>query len=257
MDPLTLAGIALAFLAIFGSMIMEGGSPAALLLPAPMVLVLVGTFAVGMAGMTLPDWLFSMKQLKNAFVGKPPKGDDLVAAIVKCAETARREGLLALELVINDIADPLLRRGLELAIDGTDPDELAEILEAEVQASRKRGALPAKLFESMGGYAPTIGIIGTVIGLVQVLSNLSDPGELGHMIASAFIATLWGVMTANVLWLPIGNKLKTLNEMDAARNELVIEGVLAIQAGSNPRMVDRKLRALLPPEAAKPAAKAA
>ena len=247
MDPLTLIGVVLAFIAIFASMLMEGGNPAALMLIPSLLLVFVGTFGVGMAGMTLPDFIFSMKSAKDAFLGKVPKPDDLVTTIVSCAETARREGLLALESQVQSIEEPLLKRGLELAIDGTDPDALAEVLEAEVAATHKRGMIPAKLFESMGGYAPTIGIIGTVMGLVNVLGNLDDPGELGHLIAGAFIATLWGVLSANVLWLPMGAKLKSLNELAHQRNEMVVEGVLAIQAGANPRMVDRKLRALLPP----------
>ncbi len=247
MDPLTLIGVVLAFVAIFVSMIMEGGNPAALMLIPSLLLVFVGTFGVGMAGMTLPDWIYSMKTAKDAFIGKVGKPDALVETIVKCAEVARREGLLALESVVQTIEEPLLRRGLELAIDGTDPDALAEVLEAEVGATHKRGAMPAKLFENMGGYAPTIGIIGTVMGLVNVLGNLDEPSELGHLIAGAFIATLWGVLTANVLWLPMGNKLKALNEINHQRNEMIVEGVLSIQSGANPRMVDRKLRALLPP----------
>lgn len=249
MDPLTLIGVILAFGAILGSMIMEGGNPAELILIPSLILVFVGTTAVGMAGSTLPDFLYSLRALKDAFLGKTPKPDDLVTTIVKCAETARREGLLALESQVASIEEPLLKRGLELAIDGTDPDALAEVLEAEVAATHKRGLVPAKLFESMGGYAPTIGIIGTVMGLVNVLGNLENPGELGHLIAGAFIATLWGVLSANVLWLPIGAKLKLLNEMAHQRNEMIVEGVLAIQGGANPRMVDRKLRALLPPSA--------
>lgn len=247
MDPLTLVGVVLAFVVIFGAMIIEGGSPTALLLPAPMLLVLVGTLAAGMAGMSLPTWINGMRQLKTAFTGTVPQCDELVGTIVRCAETARRDGLLALEGIASEVSDPFLRRSLELAIDGTDPEALAEVLEAEVRATEERNAAGAKLFADMGAYAPTIGIIGTVIGLVQVLGNLSDPAELGHMIAAAFVATLWGVLSANVLWLPVAAKLTLFNTLETQRSELVIEGVLAIQSGANPRMVDRKLRALLPP----------
>ncbi|MCA0330422.1 MAG: flagellar motor protein [Actinobacteria bacterium] len=250
MDPLTIVGVLLAFIAIFAAMIMEGGSPAALFLIPSLLLVFVGTFGVGMAGMTKPDFLRAIKSAKNAFIGKESKPDQLVETIVKAAETARREGLLALESQVQTIEEPLLKRGLELAIDGTDPDALAEVLEAEVAATFKRGQAAGKLFESMGGYAPTIGIIGTVMGLVNVLGNLENPGELGHLIAGAFIATLWGVLSANVLWLPMGSKLKAVNEAEHQRNEMIVEGVLAIQAGANPRMVDQKLRALLPPSPA-------
>ena len=217
MDPLTIGGIVAALAAILGSMILEGSSPMALILPAPMVLVFVGTFAVGAGRHDAAQLPHSVKSLQKALMGAIPKSDELVTTIVKCAETARREGLLALESQSASIEEPLLRRGLELAIDGTDPDDLDEILEAEVESARKT-ARSAKLFEAMGGYAPTIGIIGTVIGLVHVLENLSDPAKLGQLIAAAFIATLWGVLSANVIWLPIGNKLKLVAELERTRD---------------------------------------
>jgi chemotaxis protein MotA len=169
---------------------------------------------------------------------------------VKLADRARREGLLALEDAIKAVEDPFLRKGLELAVDGTDPEELREILEAEVGAKKKADAFGAKLLADMGGFAPTIGIIGTVLGLVHVLENLSNPGQLGHLIAGAFVATLWGVMTANVLWLPMSNRAKRLSELECAQMEMSVEGILAIQAGANPRVVAQKLRSLLPPGAA-------
>ena len=133
-----------------------------------------------------------------------------------------------------------------MAVDGTDPEELREILECEVDAKRAADKQAAKFFADAGAYAPTIGIIGTVIGLVHVLENLAKPAELGHLIAAAFVATLWGVTSANVILLPLGNRLKRLGEMEANRMEVTIEGVAAIQAGSNPRAVAQKLRALLP-----------
>ena len=133
-----------------------------------------------------------------------------------------------------------------MAVDGTDPEEMREILEGEVYAKRAQAKANGKFFADAGAYAPTIGIIGTVMGLVHVLENLAKPEELGHLIAAAFIATLWGVMSANVIWLPIGNRLKRLGELEVTRMEVVVEGVLAIQAGSNPRIVAQKLRSLLP-----------
>jgi chemotaxis protein MotA len=189
--------------------------------------------------------------LQRAFLGKAVASDSLVENIVKLAEKARREGLLALEDAMKDVENPFLKKGLQLAIDGTDSDELSTILEAEVEAKRKADKAAAKIFEGMGGYAPTIGIIGTVIGLVHVLENLSDPSKLGHLIAGAFVATLWGVMSANVMWLPMGNKLKRLSEIECAQMELVIAGIINIQAGANPRLVAQKLRSLLPPVAEK------
>lgn len=247
MDPATLIGVGMAFAAIFASMILEGGSPGSIMLIPPLVLVFGGTFGAAMAGTLLRDTTAVGDSLKRAFTGKIIPPDDLVASIVKLAEKARREGLLALEDAMKDVTDPFLRKGLQLAIDGTDSEELRDILEAEMDAKRKADRAAAKFFADMGGYAPTIGIIGTVLGLVHVLENLSEPDKLGHLIAGAFVATLWGVMTANVLWLPLGNKLKRLSEMECAQMELVIAGIINIQAGANPRLVAQKLRSLLPP----------
>lgn len=247
MDPGTIIGVVLAFAAIFGSMIMEGGDPASIMLPAPLILVFIGTFGAAMACGMLKDSTSIVGSLKIAFLGKIAPADTVVDSIVKLAEKARREGLLALEDAMKEVEDPFLQKGLQLAIDGTDSEELQEILEAEVDAKRKADKSAAKIFADMGGFAPTIGIIGTVIGLVHVLENLANPAELGHLIAGAFVATLWGVLSANVLWLPIGNKLKRLSEMECAQMELVIAGIVNIQAGANPRLVAQKLRSLLPP----------
>jgi chemotaxis protein MotA len=246
MDPATLIGIGLAFGAIIFSVVMEGGSPAAMLAIPAIILVLGGTFGAAMAGGTLGDAIGSIGSLKRALTGKPQPVAEVVPVLVSMAEKARREGLLALEDALRTCDDPFLVRGLEMAVDGTDPEELREILDAELYAKRMEDKHQAKFFADMGGYAPTIGIIGTVLGLVHVLENLSKPEELGHLIAAAFLATLWGVMSANVIWLPIGNRIKRLGDLEAARMELTIEGILAIQAGSNPRVVQQKLTSLLP-----------
>jgi chemotaxis protein MotA len=248
-DPAGFAGIGLAFAAIFVSMIMEGGNPASMMLIPSIILVFGGTIGAAMAGGVLKDTLGIGKLLQRALMSKVTPPDDLVDAVVKLADRARREGLLALEDAVKGVEDPFLRRGLELAIDGTDPDELRDILECEVEAKSKADLVGAKLFADMGGYAPTIGIIGTVLGLVHVLENLSDPGQLGHLIAGAFVATLWGVMTANVIWLPLSSRLKRIAGLESAQMELAIEGIIAIQAGANPRLVAQKLRSLLPPGA--------
>jgi chemotaxis protein MotA len=246
-------GIGLVFGAVGLSMIMEGSSPASLLLPPPMILVFVGTFGAAMAGGMLKDATGVVGYLKRAMTAKPAANDDVVMAIVAMADRARREGLLALEEAARDIEDPFLKRGIELTVDGTDPEELATILEAQIDAKRRADKAGVKFFADMGGYAPTIGIIGTVIGLVHVLGNLSTPESLGHLIAGAFVATLWGVMSANAMWLPISNKLKRVSEAEVASMELVLEGVLAVQSGTNPRMVEQRLRSLLPPAPPAPA----
>ena len=247
MDPATIIGIVLAFIAIFVSMILEGGSPGSIFLVPPLILVFFGTFGAAMAGGMLKDSIAIVDSFKRVLLGKVGAPDALVEDIVKLAEKARREGLLALEDAMKEVEDPFLKKGLQLAIDGTDSEELAAILEAEVDAKRKADKQAATIFAGMGGYAPTIGIIGTVIGLIHVLENLSEPDKLGHLIAGAFVATLWGVLSANVMWLPMGAKLKRLSELECGQMELVIAGIINIQAGANPRLVAQKLRSLLPP----------
>ena len=250
MDPGTLAGIVPAFVGIFVSMIMEGGDPASIFLIPPLILVIFGTLGAAMAGGLLKDTTGLVGALKAAFLSKVTPPDETVGSVVKLAERARREGLLALEDAIKDVEDPFLKKGLELAIDGTDPEELREILEAEIEAKRAADKVGAKVFNDMGGYAPTIGIIGTVLGLIHVLENLDKPETLGHSIAAAFVATLWGVLTANVMWLPLGKKVQRVSDLECKQMELAVEGVMAIQAGANPRIVAQKLRSHLPPGSA-------
>lgn len=246
MDIGTLVGIGMALVAVFGSMLMEGGNPLSIVLLPPMFLVFVGTFGAGMATGAFKDAAGAVKWFKVALTSKVVNSGVLVNVIVKLAETARKEGLLALEDAVRKVDDPFLRRGLELAIDGTDPEDLRDILESEITAKRAADRIGAKFFNDMGGYAPTIGILGTVLGLVHVLANLSNPSELGKLIAGAFVATLWGVMTANVFWLPMAGKIKRVSDLEAGQMEVLLEGIMAIQAGSNPRMVARKLKSLLP-----------
>jgi chemotaxis protein MotA len=246
MDPATLIGIVLAFAVIAFANILEGGNPLSMFFLPPMLLVFGATLAITFAGGTVADAKAAFKALKRAFVGKVASSAELVPVIVQLAERARREGLLALEDMLRDVDDRFLVRGMTLAIDGTDPQEVREILESEVYAKRVQDRQAAKFFGDAGSYAPTIGIVGTVMGLVHVLENLAEPEKLGHLIAAAFLATLWGVASANVLWLPISSRLKRLSEMEASRMELTIEGIAAIQAGSNPRIVAQKLTALLP-----------
>jgi chemotaxis protein MotA len=257
MDLATIIGIVLAFGGIFGAQVLEGGNPASILLPAPLILVLFGTLGAATAGGVIRDATGIGGQLKRAFTARTAPSSDLVDAVVALAERARREGLLALEDAAKAVTHPFLRRGLEMAIDGTDPEELNDIMHGEVEAKRKADRSGAKIFADMGGYSPTIGIIGTVLGLVHVLSSLSDPSKLGELIAGAFVATLWGVMLANVVFLPLGSRLKRISELECGQMELAIEGVLAIQAGANPRLVAQKLKSLLPPGEASKKAKAA
>ncbi|MFI5493159.1 motility protein A [Actinoplanes sp. NPDC051859] len=257
MDLAAIIGVVVALIIIFVVQILEGGTPTSILLLPAMLLVFGGAFMASMAGGVMKDALGVGLLLKKAFLAKVAPPNELVDNIVKLAERARREGLLALEDAVKTVDHPFLKRGLQLAIDGTDPEELHDILHAEIAAKKKADKAGTKIIENMGGYAPTIGIIGTVMGLVHVLENLDKPETLGHSIAAAFVATLWGVLSSNVMFLPLAARLTRLSGIEADEMELVIDGVLAIQAGSNPRLVAQKLRSLLPPDAAKAAESAA
>jgi len=246
MDPAGFIGLVVAFGAIFGALIMEGADPMSIFLPAPLLLVWVGTIGVGIAGHTIKDVLESFKAVPRALMNKVPDPTSTVDTLVELADRARREGLLALEDAAKDIDDPFLRGGLQAAIDGTDPDDLRMILEDKIATKRSREKVWSKYFADMGGYAPTIGIIGTVISLVHVLENLSDPSSLGHSIAAAFVATLWGILSANVVWLPLGARIKRFSDLECAQMEVTLEGLLAVQAGATPRLVGARLRSLLP-----------
>jgi chemotaxis protein MotA len=168
--------------------------------------------------------------------------------IVSFAERARREGLLSLESELDKIEDPFFRRGLQLAIDGGDPDIVAEVMEADVKAMSDRHKAGAKYMMSIGIFSPTFGIIGAVFGLIATMSHLDDPSKLGEGIGAAFVATFWGVFLANGIFLPIANKLTAMSAAEIAYKRMIVEGVLSIQAGANPRMLDDLLRSNLPPK---------
>ena len=253
MDPATMVGAGIALAAILGSLIMDGGNLGSMILIPPILLVFGGTVGAAIAGGLMSDAKRLPKSLIRAITAKVATPLDRVTTLVRMAEIARREGLLGLESEVAKLDDPFLRKALEMAIDGTDADEVAEILGTEIDSKRAADAAAAKVFNDMGGYAPTIGIIGTVLGLIHVLGNLGDPSTLGGKIASAFVATLWGVMTANIFWFPLANRLKRVSSTECDSMELAIEGVLAILAGSNPRLVAAKLNSMVhsPEEPAK------
>jgi chemotaxis protein MotA len=237
-------------------MVMDGGSPAALLAPSSILLTFGGTIGAATAGMLMSDAKSLPAILKSALTTKVTAPDESVAVVVTFAEKARRQGLLALEEDARQIDDAFLRKGIEMAVDGADPEEIRDIMEQDLIAMKSRHKAGAQFFQNMGGFAPTMGIIGTVMGLLHVLNNLSTPATLGPMIAAAFTATLWGVMQANVFWIPIANRLKRTSEIEVRRMELLLEGILAIQAGANPRVVEQRLLSYLSPkeqEAAKAA----
>jgi chemotaxis protein MotA len=240
-------GIGLACGLIAAGATMEGSDIMAVLNLPAILIVLGGTFGATMASCGMD----AMKRLpalyKTAF--SPPDLDlnGRVQELVGYAEKARRDGLLALDQQLAEVEDPYTRKGLQLVVDGTDADLVADVLEAENAAMKKRHALAAQPFSLAGGYAPTMGIVGTVFGLIHVLGNLDKPETLGPSIAAAFVATLLGVASANVVFVPIGMRLKALSQEELHARELTMEGILAIQAGDNPRVIAEKLSAFVPP----------
>jgi chemotaxis protein MotA len=248
MDPATLIGFVISLVALLLFMILEGADPMSLLFLPAIILVIFATFGAALSSFTMNDMKKMPAWFKmGALPAKVPAASQQIATLVSLAEKARKEGLLALEAQVKDINDPFLKRGLQMGIDGTDPEELRAVLEGEIAAKKAEDKVAAKFFNQMGGYAPTIGIVGCIVGLINVMGNLSDPASLGPMIAAAFVATLWGVMAANFWFLPMGAKILRVSELQAAQMELLVEGITEIQAGTSPRAVRQKLTALVPP----------
>ena len=243
----TIVGLILGVVSIFGSFLLEGGTLGALILIPAMIIVFGGTIATAMIGSSARIFFNIPRLIKIALV--PPKFDIVgtIETIVNYAVVARKDGILALEKEINNVSHPFLQKMLRLAVDGTDPETIREIAEIEMGYIEERHNINASVFSKMGGYAPTMGIIGTVMGLISVFANAGDdPNELIHHIASAFIATLWGVFTANIIWLPISDRLKSIHNEEKILLEIILEGVLAIQAGEVPTIIKTKLYSMLP-----------
>jgi chemotaxis protein MotA len=237
----------MAFAFLLLSSMMDGTSPASFINIPALMIVLGGTAGATLASVGMP----SMKRIpglyKMVFSAEPPDLRGQLDSLVALADKARREGLLALDAELGEIEDGFTRKALQLVVDGTDPEMVHAILEAEVDGMAARHEASAAPFEKAGGFAPTMGIIGTVLGLVHVLQNLAAPSTLGPSISAAFIATLMGVGSANVIFLPIANRLKAISSEEMELRMMTLEGILSIQAGDNPRLVADKLMSYLPP----------
>jgi chemotaxis protein MotA len=242
MDIATLLGFALAAFAIFGGFMIEGGHLASILQPTAALIVLGGTLAAVLVQFPLNDVLKTAKDTLKVLL--PPKVD-LVAAMqemVRYAQRARKEGVVALESDADSVTDPFLRKALRLAVDGSDTKVIREAMEVELERMEREHDVAPKVLEAAGGYAPTIGILGAVLGLIHVMQNLSDPGKLGAGIAVAFVATVYGVFTANLLYLPMASKIRIRMQLFQRRDELILTGVTAIVEGENPRLIEDKLK---------------
>jgi chemotaxis protein MotA len=249
MDLATILGLVLGLVIVGVVMIMDGGSPADLFAhPSAILLTMGGAVMVTMVSYPLKTTLGLPQMFLKAIMGNPPDPVPAIELIAEMAERARREGLLALEETTGDIEDPFLRKGVMLVVDGIDPAQVKSVLQTEVRQMQERHEQKYSFLNTAGGYGPTLGIIGTVMGLVNILKELDKPATLGASIAAAFLATLWGILSANMIWLPVGGKLRSKSDAEAQYRNMLTEGILALQAGENPRMVKEKLLAYLPPK---------
>jgi len=243
----TIIGIGLALFSLVVSFTMEGGKLSDLFSLTAVLLIFGGTIGATMVSFSVTELKAVPALLKKILSRSQQDEIAVIEQIVGMADTVRREGLLYLENQLPNLHDPFMRKGIQLIVDGTDPQLVRNILETELYAIEERHKNGYMIFETAGGYAPTMGIIGTVMGLVKVLGSLADPETLGPAIAMAFIATLYGVSSANILWLPIAEKLKNISKKETMLRELEIEGILSLQAGSNPLLIRERLTAFLNP----------
>lgn len=241
-DLISIAGLLLALTAIVGGQILEGGNVGSLVQVTAFFIVIGGTMGAVMLQSSLPVFLNGMRLLKWVFLPPQAHPAQLIEEILHWSSIARKGGLLALEPLIDDLSDPFKRKGLQMLVDGAEPDKIREALEVEINTYEEHQRQAARVWESAGGYAPTIGILGAVMGLIHVMENLSDPSKLGGGIAVAFVATIYGVGSANMLFLPVANKLKVLIGHQVTLRELLIEGLGSIANGENPRIIETKLQ---------------
>ncbi len=245
MDFLSVFGILLAVVAVVVGQHLEGGH-IGMLVNGPAILIVVGgTIGATMLQSPLPVFLRSLNLLKWIFI--PPIRELGIRKneLVHWSRIARKDGLLGLENIVRNVSNDYARKGLQLLIDGTDPEAIRETLELDAAARESRDMQAARVYEGMGGYAPTLGILGAVIGLIHVMNNLADPALLGQGIAVAFVATIYGVGLANLVFIPAGNKLKAIIREETHEKEMIIVGLVAIAEGENPRVLESRLQGLV------------
>jgi chemotaxis protein MotA len=244
-----MVGLGVCLAGVFGSAILHGIQPMFLFMEFGSLLIVV----FGSMGATITAFPFEATQNLSKYIQKVLKGEEVHSAtatinqIVVLTNRARAEGLLALEEEAKGIEDPFFRKGIELAVDGTDPEALKKTLNAEIHAMKERHKMGQAYCMQAGIFAPTFGIIGAVFGLMATMANLSHPEAVGEGIAGAFVATFWGVFLANGIWLPFANKLKMFSQQEVAHKQLIVEGIMAIQAGVSPRVVEELLKSHVPP----------
>jgi chemotaxis protein MotA len=250
MDRTTLLGLLLGGLSLMGGHYLEGGSAGMILQATAFIIVMGGTAGAVCLSFTGAQLRQSWRSLPCIFRKPQDETPAQVSRLVELAYQARRQGLLSVEGEVAKIPDPFMRRSLELVIDGFPPNQVREIMEMDLTQKEENGLMPARVFEAAGGYAPTIGILGAVLGLIQVMQHLTEPSRLGTGVAVAFVATIYGVASANLLFLPIAHKLKLHHEHEMLRQEMLLEGILALAQGEHPRLIAERLTGMLPQDRA-------
>jgi len=242
MDILSILGVILGFGAILGGNYLEGGHIDALFNGPAALIVIGGTFAAIMLQTPLRTLLHGLRMLKWVFAPPYVSLEDGIEKVISWSMRARKEGLLGLESSVEKELEPFCEKGLQLLVDGNEPDVIRGVLELDLVAKESHDLSAARIYDGMGGYCPTIGIIGAVMGLIHVMSNLADPSSLGSGIATAFVATIYGVAFANLFFFPIGSKLKAIIHSQSMYREMLIEGLVSISEGENPRAIELKLK---------------
>ncbi len=246
MDILSILGIILALASIVVGQHLEGGHIGSILQFTAFLIVMGGTIGAVMLNYPMPVFMKALASTKMVFFNVHVDMKGLIAQLVELSNLSRKQGLLALEGKLKSLEDPLLKKGLQMVVDGTEPPKIREILEVEVDMFEEEYTLAGKVYESLGGYAPTVGILGAVLGLIHVMENLADPSKLGGGIAVAFVATVYGVGAANLFFLPMGGKIKMKAKELVVARMMIIEGLVALAQGENPRMIEEKLSGYLP-----------
>jgi len=245
LDLSSIIGLVLGIGAVLLGQALEGGSIRSILQPTAAMIVFGGTIGATMAGFPLSAAKGAAAGVLKVLLGGGSKEHEHISEISRYAAKARKNGIISLEADIKTTKDPFLQKALRFVVDGVEPKVLQGIMETEIGKLDEHGEMPSKFFESAGGFAPTIGIIGAVLGLIQVMQNLSDPSKLGEGIAVAFVATVYGVGSANLIFLPFAGKLKYRHKREIATKSMILEGVLAMQAGEHPQIIEERLKAYL------------
>ncbi len=245
MDKLTLLGLLIGVVGILAGQMLEGGSLVILIQGAAFVIVFGGTLGAVMVQSPHKIFVMALKMGRWAFKSPVANESELVHQLIMWGQVARKEGILALESRIGVVHDPFLKKGLQLLIDGNSGDKIREVLDVDIHSWEQLRWQSARVWEAAAGYSPTIGIIGAVLGLMHVMENLAEPSKLGAGIAVAFVATIYGVAFANLLFLPVANKLKSILMEQANLREMIIDGLVGIANGDNPRLIEIKLRSYI------------